>query len=721
MKACAAFLTSLGLGLGCLSGANAQGPTVPSMTIKIFNDDPNNHIYPVLTTGQGAPDIWLQAFFKIPQAQVPNHPYPRTRSFRIYINPAMGGIAPGQSVTLTIPLYTQLVSSVDPTQPNQYIDWWNGGTILIYSSDTATPPKALTDALTNRPSQKPVTQVFTGLPTCSGTACQPLQFFSDDSDLPKADPSQLTEYTLGARIALPVNNPNTDPPNDLDLANVDFDVSYVNVAYLPAAMGPFQNDQVGYVGTPQDIDQFKGALNKFLNDFAGWPRFARTYSDGTTETPLKLPSPLELFARLSSPIAPPDLEPAPNWPTQLWAPIEALRTNWRQYSQSCQPSLNRDAKGQPDMRGRGRRIGDAPMRRHRLAGPDRTGLLGFCDAIFDVNRLMMDNYANYRKIFPTQCNGTPIELTESVMLSHVYGWAPFTEAASGTGCGPMANLLENTPGYNENNFAEYLRIKEEFDNLNYGNYTDAPYVFNPWVVLIHNQRYVNAPNVYAYSVDDAVGNIQAEATGFIIDVGSTKNLENQQPASPPISISIGFGGPQPIQFTHYRVCQNEPSREKPINPNFASFIISANNPAKCPIFFRDNKSVPQFYTFTIVQAPPFTLFENPADAKWDATTTARWIDCTGNTTQAPFQQSSQAWCCNLTAQTGVWAYSTPEPHNAHQSLNHFVITNIPAQSITTSDTACSMGRAGPAADRDRPGVRRRENSQDGVGGRPRQM
>ena len=68
-----------------------------------------------------------------------------------------------------------------------------------------------------------------------------LKFYSDDADLPKNDPTQLLEYTLGARIALPVSNPNTDPPNTLDLRNVDFDVSYVNIAYLPAAMGPVDN------------------------------------------------------------------------------------------------------------------------------------------------------------------------------------------------------------------------------------------------------------------------------------------------------------------------------------------------------------------------------------------------------------------------------------------------------------------------------------------------
>jgi hypothetical protein len=60
--------------------------------------------------------------------------------------------------------------------------------------------------------------------------CTAHQFYSDTADLPKSHPSQLVEFTLGARVAQPVNNPNTDPPNDLDLENVDFDVSYVNLA-----------------------------------------------------------------------------------------------------------------------------------------------------------------------------------------------------------------------------------------------------------------------------------------------------------------------------------------------------------------------------------------------------------------------------------------------------------------------------------------------------------
>ncbi len=148
----------------------------------------------------------------------------------------------------------------------------------MYSSDTAAPPKALVDAL-RRPAQHEVTPIAAAeLPQCTG--CQvALKFYSDDADLPKNDPSQLLEYTLGARIALPVKNQNTDPPNTLDLRNVDFDVSYVNIAYLPAAMGPVRKRPSRLCRHAiRTSSPSTTALNKFLSDFPGWPRFVRTYS-----------------------------------------------------------------------------------------------------------------------------------------------------------------------------------------------------------------------------------------------------------------------------------------------------------------------------------------------------------------------------------------------------------------------------------------------------------
>lgn len=669
----AALALSLLLGSSARASEEAEAAPAkpPLMTIKIFNDNPGQYIFPVLTTGAGPRDIWLQAIFKVPAAQTDTKTYARAKNFRIYINPTVG-IAPNTSVTLTLPLYTQLAKTVDPTKPDQYVDWWNGGTVLLYANDKPTPPKALQEAL-KRPTQREITSLADAAvrpqcPKCrpAPTPRQPLKFYSDDSDLPKNDPTQLLEYTLGARVALEVKNPATDPPNTLDLRNVDFDVSYVNIAHLPAAMGPFRNDQVGYVGTPQRIGAFSAALRGFLEDYPGWPRFVRTYADGTKETILKLASPLEIFARLGPKLPPPDLEPPPRWPDRLWPPVQAMRTNWMTFAGTVDPLA--------DGRCTSSAAGDT-----------------FCDAIADAKRLMKANYDNYVSIFAKHCVGKPVALTDDLMISHIYGWTPFTEAETGTGCPARANLLENTPGYEANDYARYLKIKQQFDKLNYGTLRGVKYTFNPWVELIHGRKYVNAPNVYAYSVDDAVGNIQADGLGFIIDVGSTKNLENPLPAAPPVTINYAIDGPNGVRFSRYRICKNDPAVERRVNPSFSSFIINANDPASCPIYLFDDKTPAQLYTFTVTRKPPFRIFADQSKANWTAET-AQPIDCSGNTAAAPFQPSSKTWCCDRSARNGVFAFSTPEPHNAHQSLNHYVIAHGPEPTMATSDQSCSNGR-----------------------------
>ena len=236
----------------------------------------------------------------------------------------------------------------------------------------------------------------------------------------------------------------------------------------------------------------------------------------------------------------------------------------------------------------------------------------FCAAIMDVKQLLIRNYNNY--VFLAKQKGCPfVPLNDYVFLAHVYPWTPFVErlGPGGACLGASENLLERTPftpgqpspAYSDNNFALYNAVKLEFDNLNYNKLTPdrIPYNFNPWVnVLIHGPNFVNAPNVYAYSVDDAVGNLQSEGTGFIIDVGSSRNLcsgatpcPNQNPAGPPININFALtpnpnGDPSIINFTNYGVCKFDPTDPvsyKPANSLSSSFIINPSNPKQCPIFF----------------------------------------------------------------------------------------------------------------------------------------
>ena len=120
----------------------------------------------------------------------------------------------------------------------------------------------------------------------------------------------MIEYTLGA-IDLKAD------PYTLDIKNVDYDVSYVDNVYLPAAMEPYNNPIVRWIGTIQSIDTFKNALQKFLTSpsFTGWPQFV----DNQGETLLRIPSALHIMQDQTN------LTPA-----QPWAPVENMKTLWSQ-------------------------------------------------------------------------------------------------------------------------------------------------------------------------------------------------------------------------------------------------------------------------------------------------------------------------------------------------------------------------------------------------------
>jgi len=57
----------------CLGPArNVAAQTVPSMTIKVYNNTETSNIYPVLTTGTSASSLWLQAWLKVPKSEMGN-------------------------------------------------------------------------------------------------------------------------------------------------------------------------------------------------------------------------------------------------------------------------------------------------------------------------------------------------------------------------------------------------------------------------------------------------------------------------------------------------------------------------------------------------------------------------------------------------------------------------------------------------------------------------
>jgi hypothetical protein len=602
----------------------------PCMTIKIYNNTSakdGHNIYPVLTTGISSPDKWLQLQF-----HDPGKSYGRDTGFRFDINPEKDGIPPGGHVTITLPLYTKLTAD---GELNRNIDWWNGGRIEIFDAPASAhrPPEALTRLYTGvtDKDQAPVANIAPGAtrPACVEGCPSALELFASKAGIKNNEPEQLTEYTIGS-----------DNITQLNVHQVDYDVSYVDTAYLPVAMEPYNNKQVGYIGSPQSVTAFRQSLTSFLqtSKWKGWPRF----KDNQGAIIAKVPSALHIFA------GDPDMYPSQGDPakTSTWpnyAPIQALADRW----EACVSKKSSDAA---------------------------------CADIIAVDELVKANYRNYvEKYRSLGCDyaefpGPVAPQTLQLTLQHGYGWTPFTEGK----CAADLNLLEKTPpDYSANHYARYQKVKEQFDRLQYwpsgsDGTKEKPYggEFDPYLVLIHDMEYLGAKNAYAYSVDDAVGNMNVAGDGLILAVGGIANLPNQNPAAPPINVQIG-GPTGKLDFTKYGICTDVPDTD--VVPSFRSFYLSATDFRNCTISLQesnDGKPTGAVYRFSITKPPPYAAPTLPPASPYTEQSTSM-IDCGANT-----DKRTQDWCTRRERKDGpviggIFGYSDLGPRG-HQ--DNYIVT-----------------------------------------------
>ena len=128
--------------LGCANEARAASCLDFSATpfrIKIYNNSSNYNIFPVVTTPTNGPDEWLQGGFQVPTADIATRTYGHDYTYRFYIKPVVG-IAQGGSVTLSLPLCTQLVGN--PGNGSAKDDGSIGGMVAVFLSTPMLPPTA---------------------------------------------------------------------------------------------------------------------------------------------------------------------------------------------------------------------------------------------------------------------------------------------------------------------------------------------------------------------------------------------------------------------------------------------------------------------------------------------------------------------------------------------------------------------------------------------------
>lgn len=657
--------------IDCTSGPG------PNMTIVLYNNSADFNVYPVLFAGAAsATDEWMQACFRIPYNQImpdqpTDYPYARASQYRMYVNccaPGENGIPPGGSVTITLPFYSPLVAKIDPKGTAQFIDWWQGGGINVYKTPkeaTTRPPELQAHWNQDQAEQRAVTP-HSNPPTCNA-GCN-LHFFSSIS-IANWEPQQLLEYTLGAAPEDAQRKSATDPRYLWVPDNVDYDVSNVNFAYMPAAMEPYGNTlndtccAIGWVGSTARIADVDQALANWRNSplGSGWPLYVNQNSTTNPKAtvPGKVPSTLEIFLSYLAFDNTNNFSPAPSKSPQ----IVRMKALWE------------------DCRG-GQKY-------------------NICARVNDVTDLLQANYDNWVKVYNTDkqkwtktwgCKAPPVKLTEAVMLGHLYGWSPFN---ADSGCSARANLLEQTPGYDPANktvpvLKSYADVKSEYDQLQYwfdvadsqyGQWTDstAPDYgqFDPYVGLVHGKDFMNAPFTYAYSVDDAVGNMQTDGTGLIVAVGGPERLPNPNHVTSEVKFTFGYkssyaGG---ITFDKYGRCITAPDTDTV--SYYTTFVVpegvnsGPNSVKNCQITLRDSKN--RSYTFRLKGFPtdfpkPVEGQKNWPDAKQIPVINKQFIDCSGNT-----NQDVQLSWCKL-----IYTYQKKDLSNPHLPTNYYVIMGAPA-------------------------------------------
>lgn len=557
-------------------------------TIKITNDTSTNptkyNIFPVIDTPANDADEWLQAGFNVPKAQLTTLTYGHAFKYRLYIKPN-AGLAPGDSVTITLPLCTQLLANPTGTIKDEYIDWWNGGRVYIYDSPVGSPPPAAFTKDFNKDKLNVVTPLLpTPRPTCVGCPLTEPPIYRDSNALPANDPQQLLEYTIGGIRKETVYS--IDPAQI-----VDFDISYVDHVYLPAAMGPVGNPDIGYIGTADTVDKFRLIVTDFLGDYRGWPK----YLDPVSQQPyLRIPGAYNAFAQWN-PLEKTIIQ-------QPGAAILTMSALWKNCTTTGDPSQ-------------------------------------VCNDIRTVNGFFLQNYTQYQMLWlQGLCKPPkpPTDPTPSLdeMLKKVYGWVPWNEYCSG---GAAANSLSDTPHYDQTHqtYTDLQYTSLAIDNANKQ--------FNPYVILVHGKTYLDMQGSYAFSIDDDVGNMQVLATGINISIGGPDGLDNKIPYDKSKLVNVNLGAPRPQEnepdWSQYGFCDGNPVRNFK-NPQDLSFAItSAAYP--CTVALTDLAG--RKYLFTLADPTSFAvgppLTTNPLDPKYTAPITS----CTVN------GKTGTDWCSHAFA------------------------------------------------------------------------
>jgi hypothetical protein len=546
-----------------LGFANNSAATVPNQPpekkIVIVNNAKSDKrvFFPVIQKGAtiGNPDLWMQAIF-VQSGDFPNfakkNPYPPfgtrlvSRAYIDITNPDnSAGLQPGESVTITVPFFTQLQMVTDNATENpigvntdQFIDWWNATRIYLFEGETALHAARITDGLLDmkQHSPTPITPLDGAkVPTCvaSGKATCAVTLLSYTIDPPFGIPFQLQEYTFASAIGPPLDPRPARFQNDgMGLEFVNYNVSSLDSVHLPVAMGPRTesgNSDVPYVGSTQSVNDFSKQLAAFGNNGRenghNWPIFVPVYFDELSNHPGLPNEPisnaacsLDAFENKANPNELPSIPPYSSLP-KLPGTFNMLVESFRD-PPPIPPVLTSDppmfpstskCNPSPPPPFVAPKLGDAGQRVlslwHKCTDNNNNDSFT-CERLREQRDFFRANYMS-------KCGPTP-DFNSTIQA--IYGFVPITFS----GC--TGGALNETAGFK--------KVIDDYCDLQYNYLTGVPDddTFNPYTKLIHKTLKSSA---YAFSIDDAASFKHVMGTGIILAIAGANGLENETPAPLP--------------------------------------------------------------------------------------------------------------------------------------------------------------------------------------------
>lgn len=257
----------------------------------IFHNDLPFTVWPVIQAGQDSNCVGL--FSDSEDAKSPRTPGRGWILMRIHVNwqdPANPtvrdlGIPPGKQVTVTLP---KTITGPNANNVNTLCDhgaFYKAARIPVLAAKA----KDFEQTLLNKGQLNTVTtdgthtRVGTNwwkryphapLPTqiCGGTTPDndPCWIGWSEAAYALDAPAQLLEYTIVSQNAKGFANPNPNDNSPGSRSFLDFDVSYVDEAYLPASMAP-ADGRSQFMGTNLDFTAFQKQLIDFTQAGPKWP------------------------------------------------------------------------------------------------------------------------------------------------------------------------------------------------------------------------------------------------------------------------------------------------------------------------------------------------------------------------------------------------------------------------------------------------------------------